>query len=303
MVMGPLPESLTTTAPQYTHREATTSSAIMTTRNEASIAMHWPDSISSYKCFETIATPSPIPIAKANATQTATTISSHSTSLDSLNGRSNPNSHHSCGSGSGSQSGGGGCGGDCSDSCNSNNSCCDCLPSDSDQLTECDSIDNCYENNRMPGIDSDWIDPHRCDDYERPIVTDFMRKITVSGDKQCENKACTFRQFSECHSVNVCAPDTSDLNGRDPNDSKPVVISIREPKEPHFSNLATAPPPLPLPPNLSQKLRRTSCGSVGRMETIIESPIEDPIEPKISVKEILQRFETLTSLEVELFVF
>lgn len=43
--------------------------------------------------------------------------------------------------------------------------------------------------------------------------------------------------------------------------------------------------------NTSTKNRRTSLssGSVGRMETIVE----EPIEPKVSVKEILARFETL----------
>lgn len=306
----------------------------MTARNEQpSVAMHWPDTISSYKCFETIATPSPIPIAKA-ASQTAATLSVHSTSLDSLadseltephsrhsrgnhdsrDSRDSRNCSHSSGSGDSGGSGedcvgrggsGGGSGNNSGgdNSCNSSGDCCDCIHSDTDQLTECDSIDNCYDDPRMPSIDSEWIDPNRCDDYERPIVTDFVRKVNVSGDRQCVNRACTFRQFSECHSVNVCAPDSSDLFGRDPNDSKPVVISIREPKEYNSrGGLVTAPPPLPLPPNLGQKLRRASCGSVGRMETIIESPIEDPIEPKISVKEILQRFETLTSLEVELFV-
>lgn len=42
-----------------------------------------------------------------------------------------------------------------------------------------------------------------------------------------------------------------------------------------------------------------SSGSVGRMETILE----EPIEPKISVKEILARFETLNSSEVNTVIF
>lgn len=283
---------------------------MMAARNEASLAMHWPDTISSYKCFETIATPSPIPIAKRPLTPTnsaqpgraAGLSDRHSTSPDSL-ADSEPTDRQGSRA-SRTSRGEGRASGDCGgDTCNSSGSCCDCLRSDSDQLTECDSIDNCYEASaRMPSIAAEWIDPNRCDDdYERPIVTDFVRKASAVGaDRLCENRACTFRQFSECHSVNVCACDRSDLSGRDPNDSKPVVISIREPKEytAQGSGQSGAPPPLPLPPNLAQKLRRASSGSVGRMETIIESPIEDPIEPKISVKEILQRFETLTSLEV-----
>lgn len=45
-----------------------------------------------------------------------------------------------------------------------------------------------------------------------------------------------------------------------------------------------------------RRLSVASSGSMGRMETIIEEP--PPIESKVSVKEILARFETLNSLEV-----
>lgn len=46
----------------------------------------------------------------------------------------------------------------------------------------------------------------------------------------------------------------------------------------------------------TRRLSVASSGSMGRMETIIEEP--PAIEVKVSVKEILARFETLNSLEV-----
>lgn len=275
--MRPLQEPPTTSEQENSKRTK------LTKKQQAT--MQWHDNISSYKCFETIATPSPIPIAKQQSIGN-NVIVVRSTSLDSLANseiQEENSSQSSC------------CGTDC----------------DSDELSDCDSINEQQRqqqqhksnaNDECSLIDSDWIDPTKSD-YEKPIITELVKKASNSI-KQCENKNCTYRQFSECHLISDCTPI---FDNNSTSDSKPVVISIKEPLESGTSKEQPASVPFHLNGNggCNQKARRTSItssGSVGRMETIIESPIEEPIEPKISVKEILQRFETLTSLEVFSFL-
>lgn len=80
---------------------------------------------------------------------------------------------------------------------------------------------------------------------------------------------------------------------QDPNDAAAMALA----------SAISLPIPIPIPlPMLGNKTRRVSnasSGSVSRMETILE----EPTESKISVKEILARFETMNSNEVGRGVF
>lgn len=232
---------------------------------------HWHDTASSYRCFETIATPSPIPIAKINQNQSLHAVH-RSTSLDSL---ANSETNHSDSS--------------------SQSSWCNTDPeADSECLSNCDSITDPKESTPQENLYETYCNnntadtvPSRTENHEKPIITELVKKKKiVLPDKftLCENRDCAYRQFEQHHSINDCAPNTdtacatSDetIKSKDSAPNAPFVLN-------NNSN--------------NSKTRRTSVassGSVSRMETIVE----EPIEPKISVKEILARFETLTSLEV-----
>lgn len=214
------------------------------------------DTISSYKCFEAIATPSPIPIDFNRNLSSAL----RSTSLDSLANSSEPDSL------SDDQSIGG-----------------DIGPL-SDDHTDIHSSHNNHHHNhhhyqqqsqqtqhqqqhghRKSDLDAFKLSEISANESREPIIKEFLEK----SHRKCDYKNCGYKNsdqqtFSE-HTIDECATSTT--------------------------------PPFNLAQQQQQKTRRTSIassGSVGRMETIIE----EPIEPKISVKEILARFETLTSLEV-----
>lgn len=249
--MGPLQESLAKalpppSSPPSSARSKTTHAKSKSAKQQAT-TMQWHDNVSSYRCFETIATPSPIPITKSGQNQSL----HRSTSLDSL---ANSEANHSDNS--------------------SQNSWCD---TDSECLSHCDSITDSKEPdsdlNAQENVYETYCNESTATDHEKPVVTELVKKKTP--DTLCENRNCAYRQFEQHHSIDDCAPNT-DLCEADDGQSK--------------ENSSNA-------PFLLNKTRRTSVassGSVSRMETIVE----EPIEPKISVKEILARFETLTSIEV-----
>lgn len=253
------------------HQQPTTTTTPKTTK------MQWHDNAVSYRCFETIATPSPIPIAKINQNQSLHAVH-RSTSLDSL---ANSETNHS-GSDNSSQS-----------------SWCNTDPEadDSECLSNCDSIADHKESNS--GIDLTTAQenlyesychedsPSKTENHEKPIITELVEKKKILPDKLllCENRDCAYRQFEQHHLIDDCAPNT-DITASAASDEAKSKEST--PNAPFILNNNN---------NNSNKTRRTSVassGSVSRMETIVE----EPIEPKISVKEILARFETLTSLEV-----
>lgn len=256
------------------------------------------DNISSYKCFETIATPSPVPIAKNYHEQlnnlnncSRITVHHRSTSLDSL-----ANSEQNFDDDDDED--------EEDDDRLSNSPCGDSCCSDSDHLTQslsdCDSINEiCVDKNHQPLR----IEPAKncaceCDcsaTQKKPIVTDVVKKsstTSTSTNRQCTDRDCAYKQFDQHHSIDDCAPSSTAISENDQN--LPFLLNDNANNCNNNSSSAGQ----QLQQQQQQKTRRTSIassGSVGRMETIIE----EPIEPKISVKEILARFETLTSLEVK----
>lgn len=210
-------------------------------------AMRLRDPISSYKCFEAIATPSPIPInctdIIGNGDNRGASNLHRSTSLDSLANSSEQGSSSD----------------------------------DIGQLSDVDSI-NEYETNKLRGRTQ--VQVHRKSDLEEaklnevstvnqePVIKAYLEK----SHRKCDYKNCGFKE----------------KNGADSVDGDIIFENVNGGGS--VSSIASV-------GGLSQKSRRhsvASSGSIGRMETIIE----EPIEPKISVKEILARFETLNSLEV-----
>lgn len=205
------------------------------------------DTISSYKCFEAIATPSPIPIDFNRNLSSAL----RSTSLDSLANSSEPDSLSDDRESIGGDIG----------------------PLSDEHHTEIHHHSHHQHHHhhyqqqhphRKSDLDAFKLSEISANESREPIIKEFLEK----SHRKCDYKNCGYKnsdqQILAEHTIDECATSTT----------------------PPF-NLAQQ----------QQKTRRTSIassGSVGRMETIIE----EPIEPKISVKEILARFETLTSLEV-----
>lgn len=252
--MGPLQQSLAKALPPPPSLKAKNHRK----KHTKHTTMHWHDNISSYKCFETIATPSPIPIAKIAQNQLHAV--HRSTSLDSL---ANSEVNHS--------------------DQDSQDSWCDISDDvDSDTLSNCDSITDSKERDSDGLYETYSIEATKTH-LEKPIITKLVKKKPV--DKLCDRRDSELKHFEPQHFIDDCAP-SSGISTADDNPKPTVSDESVKPKE-----------STPNAPFILNKNRRTSVassGSVSRMETIVE----EPIEPKISVKEILARFETLTSIEV-----
>lgn len=318
-IMGPLQESLSAPTPQTTASQSKHKQTKKPHHKQQMKTMQWPDNtLSSYKCFETIATPSPIPILKKINQTTTKSISSptnpcdvqRTSSLDSLatNSDLNQSDENSTSSWFDINS-------DLSESFDEQPlSDCDSIDVRSDDIetklngTQTESDSNSNENCICNCGDSESIDNTTNNNNginrEKPIVTKIVWKKTSTPSlplaKQCENRDCDYKQFEPIHTIDDCAPNT---NFNSLNEMPSDQHQQNESKESNNNNNLTAPFILNNNNSNNQpKSRRTSVtssGSVGRMETIIEEKShEEPIEPKISVKEILARFETLTSLEV-----
>lgn len=285
MGMGPLQKLLAKEMPMPSPSQSpspppTTSNAKKQRKKSTkhqTTTMQWHDNISSYKCFETIATPSPIPNGKSKQNQTL----HRSTSLDSL-ASSEPNHTDNSSQGSWCVEG------DEDDNDNNN------TDQQSDTLSQCDSISDSKErevdsdSNEQDCIYEPFFNDSPQINREKPFVTELVRKKT--SEILCENRHCAYRQFQQYHSVNDCAPNTENFEYNVASTSSTIGEESK-----HKENTSNA-------PFILNKTRRTSVassGSVSRMETIVE----EPIEPKISVKEILARFETLTSIEVRIQIF
>lgn len=143
--------------------------------------------------------------------------------------------------------------------------------SDSDSLTELQNISN-SENKAtdtprksdIEGLKND-IEPPK-----EPVIKAYLEK----SHKKCDYKNCGFKK-TEPNSLD-------DIEVADEYNSPPPLCCLSS-----NNQLKSGPPSSSVKSN-----RRTSIassGSVGRMETIIE----EPLEAKVSVKEILARFETL----------
>lgn len=209
------------------------------------------DPISSYKCFESIATPSPIAPndGNSNVNDNRNTHLHRTASLDSLANSSEQETSEE-------------------------------TEDDVNELSDADSIPEFRQIERKM-VTSAQV--HRKSDLEEmnnepvpkePVIKAYLEK----SHRKCDYKNCGFKKKDkdQCDSgVEECVSKVQ-CNG--------TLSSVSSSTSTSSSSTAS-------------KIRRTSVassGSVGRMETIIE----EPNEPKISVKEILARFETLNSLEV-----
>jgi hypothetical protein len=219
----------------------------------------------SYKCYDSIPTPSPTALDESKRTNNANfmhqSLSSNANnnnnncvnasanlirtaSLDSLINSSEQDSHS-----------------DSNDDDEDDDDEEDVL-SDSDSLTELKNIcDNNSKNNRSDR-DNCCDDRPRKSDIEEltngieppkePVIKAYLEKC----HKKCEYKNCCFKKSN------------SEVDTKKNNNSQNHQIK---------SNLS------------SRRNSIASAVSVSRMETILE----EPTEPKVSVKEILARFETL----------
>lgn len=265
------------------------------------------DPISSYKCFEAIATPSPIAPTTdgSNANLTDSRNLHRATSLDSLANSSEPDDND-----------------DTSDNDDDDNDDDEDDNGEND-ISDVDSISD-FGGNAITTATSTIktihsVQVHRKSDIEdlknelpqkEPIIKAYLEK----SHRKCDYKNCGYKkkndgepadcggstngkviitgakvkdkikEFKEKTSQNVSSRDASDSDEVDE-----AMITSSNQQNGTLTSVTS---------NGSGKTRRlsiASSGSVGRMETILEEPSH---ESKISVKEILARFETLNSLEV-----
>lgn len=230
------------------------------------------DPSNSYKCYDSIATPSPITPQNQQTARDRDCKGNNSDQNDEES-QSHRHQHHSQKSNKTKKK-----------------------PNESSNLhrsASLDSLGNSSENgssdDQIEGIsDSDSISDlshitgtthaqvHRKSDLEdlndsTPIHEPIIKAYLEKSHRKCDYKNCGYKR--------------KDNTGCDEIQEDPIISTIV--------------PSLQSPMNgcvggtiSSIKNRRSSIassGSIGRMETIIE----EPIEPKVSVKEILARFETL----------
>lgn len=207
------------------------------------------DPISSYKCFESIATPSPIAPTDGNSNinDNRNTHLHRTASLDSLANSSEQETSEGT-----------------EDDVNE--------LSDADSIPEFRQIEKkmvtCAQVHRKSDLEEMNNEPIP----KEPVIKAYLEK----SHRKCDYKNCGFKKKDQCDSGIEESGTKSQINGTLSSTSSCTSTSSS---------------------STTSKVRRTSVassGSVGRMETIIE----EPNEPKISVKEILARFETLNSLEV-----
>lgn len=142
-----------------------------------------------------------------------------------------------------------------------------------EQLSDSDSMAEICELTGETLVDihrrSDLDDLQDVQPMDEPVIKAYLEKSHV----QCEFKNCGFKKDHDSQNTIDVIQEDSELSGL-------------------FKTNTTIVSSLTASLQSSVKNRRNSIassGSVGRMETIIE----EPLEPKVSVKEILARFETL----------
>lgn len=234
------------------------------------------DPISSYKCFEIIATPSPINKITCevnhihyNTCGTSSKLN-HATSLDSL---VNSSEHES-----------------------SSSDPDECI-SDEDSITEfgADTLANSTEvsdRNKTSSRKSDLENFQKSDPQREPVIKAYLEKSHL----KCDYKNCSYKKLPESigERNSMHKEKESDLNDSEcEKQVKQIGTKVENENVDVCDTISTA----CTSSSKNRRLSVASSGSVGRMETIVE----EPIESKISVKEILARFETLSSLEVRIF--
>lgn len=222
------------------------------------------DPISSYKCFEVIATPSPIKTKSCDVDHNIacgmSTQLNHATSLDSL---VNSSEHGS----------------------SSSEDRDDCI-SDEDSITE----DSKWTKTNQRK--SDLENFQNSDPQKEPVIKAYLEKSHL----KCDYKNCSYKKLPESNGElnSIRKEKESDENESDCEiQDKQIGTKIQNENADGSDTMST----VSTSSTKNRRLSVASSGSVGRMETIVE----EPIESKISVKEILARFETLSSIEVRIY--
>lgn len=237
------------------------------------------DPCNSYKCYDSIPTPSPISAEGSIKSNSMLSLNSLNTLNNAMNGNGNSgtlNSVNSVNSGTRSQNS------MVSESNLHRAASLDSLAnsseqdsseedlerlSDSDSLTELKNLTGSTTHNEAPRKSDIEGCKSPSDPPKEPVIKAYLEKT----HKKCDYKNCGFKKQEPKTEL----PDLIE-------DQEQNIINSHQANGQSPSGSA----------NSSLKNRRTSIassGSVSRMETIIE----EPIEPKVSVKEILARFETL----------
>lgn len=237
----------------------------ISTKN-ATMKLH--EAISSYKCFEASVTSSQLPLdLNRNLSNLL-----RSNSLDSLAN----SSEQDCGS-TGSESG---------DEDNVDNK----SVTDADQVSDIDSINDIEDRADSKKTGNEKSSSAVNTEKDNSVV---QKDIDVGyGDREPVIKAYLEKSNSKCDNQNCGFLNCNRHYTNNLNDTEENYLHV------NHCNCTSNSSNLSISGQGSHKSRRTSIASVNsvaRMETIVE----EPIEPKISVKEILARFETLTSLEVK----
>lgn len=235
------------------------------------------DPISSYKCFEVIATPSPIKTITYdvdslhyNACGMSTKLI-HATSSTSLDSLVNSSEHES----------------------SSSEDRDECI-SDADSIAEfgaktSENLTEVSKWNKTSQRKSDLEHLQYSDPQQEPVIKAYLEKSHL----KCDYKNCRYKKLPIGERNNIRKENESDEKDNDCEiHEKQIGTKIQNENADGCDTISTV-------CTTSAKNRRlsvASSGSVGRMETIVE----EPIESKISVKEILARFETLSSLEVRI---
>lgn len=238
-------------------------------RNRSTGLMKLRDPSNSYKCYESIPTPSPISteMSKSNG-DTLKNVTSQSAGGDASN-LHRPASLDSLINSSEQET---------------SEDDIDQL-SDSDSLTELKNITGSSKQEDIPRK-SDIEDLKKVEPPKEPVIKAYLEK----SHKKCDYKNCGFKKseqmnYDEIETIEEYVAKTTSLT----NTMQPQPLQLPFPPLQPPDDEDTSPPNGKQPNGGMKNRRSNSSGSCGRMETIIE----EPIEPKVSVKEILARFETL----------
>lgn len=233
------------------------------------------DPSNSYKCYDSIATPSPVAPhdslnrdrdCKSSNGSSRSNLQDHNHKSNNTKKKQNESNLH--------------------------------RPASLDSLVN--SSDNGSSDEQIEGIsDSDSISDlshitgtthaqvHRKSDLEdlkdsAPIHEPIIKAYLEKSHRKCDYKNCGYKK--------------KDNSGCDEIKEEPIISTI----VPSMQSPANGQVGGTMSSIKNRRSSIASSGSVGRMETIIE----EPIEPKVSVKEILARFETLReNSEVTLTIF
>jgi hypothetical protein len=140
-------------------------------------------------------------------------------------------------------------------------------------LCELKHISACDKNNKDEPRKSDIEELKNVEPQKEPVIKAYLEKC----HKKCEYKNCCFKK-NPTDSDTGHSDSSDNTKNNNNNNNNNSCSNIKQQKQ--------------VPVKINLPVRRNSIASVvsaSRMETIHE----EPNEPKISVKEILARFETL----------